>query len=78
MTPLPISNRLFRAAHGTPSQRKALLKELIVEIRVESRDSIIPTSRLPATSVRVTEAMVGRSLYNANRDLTAHGQTIRL
>jgi len=48
------------AREGTPVQRKALLKELIVEVRVESRDSIIPTFRLPATSVRVTEAMVGR------------------
>jgi site-specific DNA recombinase len=46
--------------NGTAGQRKALLKELIVEVRVESRDSIIPTFRLPATSVRVTEAMVGR------------------
>jgi site-specific DNA recombinase len=46
--------------HGTPGQRKALLKELIVEVRVESRDSIIPTFRLPATPVRVTETMVGR------------------
>ena len=45
--------------HGTPGQRKALLKELIVEVRVESRDSIIPTFRLPATPVRVTETMVG-------------------
>jgi hypothetical protein len=46
--------------NGTPGQRKALLKELIVEVRVENRDSIIPTFRLPATSVRVTESMVGR------------------
>jgi hypothetical protein len=46
--------------HGTPGQRKALLKELIVEVRVESRDSIIPTFRLPSTPVRVTETMVGR------------------
>ncbi len=45
--------------NGTPGQRKALLKELIVEVRVESRDSIIPTFRLPATPVRVTETMVG-------------------
>ncbi|TAN31584.1 hypothetical protein EPN29_13095 [bacterium] len=49
--------------NGTPGQRKALLKELIVEVRVESRDSIIPTFRLPATSVRVTEAMVGLSTF---------------
>ena len=33
---------------------------MIVEVRVESRDSIIPTFRLPATPVRVTETMVGR------------------
>src|SRR5438309_11595226 len=46
--------------NGTPGQRKALLKELIVEVRVENRNSIIPTFRLPATSVRVTEAVVGR------------------
>ncbi len=46
--------------NGTPGQRKALLKELVVEVRVESRDSIIPTFRLPVTSVRVTESMVGR------------------
>jgi hypothetical protein len=44
----------------TPGQRKALLKELSVEVRVDSRDSIIPTFRVPATSVRVTESMVGR------------------
>ena len=46
--------------NGTPGQRKALLKELIVEVRVEGRDSIIPTYRLPTTTVRVTETMVGR------------------
>jgi site-specific DNA recombinase len=46
--------------NGTPGQRKALLKDLIVEVRVESRDSIIPTFRLPATPVRVTETVVGR------------------
>src|SRR5439155_11689744 len=46
--------------NGTPGQRKALLKELVVEVRVESRDSIIPTTRLPTPSVRVTESMVGR------------------
>jgi site-specific DNA recombinase len=62
----------------TPGQRKALLKELIVEVRVESRDSIIPTFRLPTASVRVTESMVGRSLYNANRDLMIRGSQIAL
>ena len=38
--------------HGTPGQRKALLKEPIVE-RVESRDSIVPTFRLPSTPVHL-------------------------
>ena len=46
--------------NGTPGQRKALLKELVVEVRVESRDSIVPTFRLPTVPVRVTEALVGR------------------
>jgi len=32
--------------NGTPGQRKALHKELAVEVRVESCDSIIPTFRL--------------------------------
>ena len=39
--------------NGTPGQRKALLKELVVEVRVESRDSIVPTFRLPSATVRV-------------------------
>jgi hypothetical protein len=46
--------------NGMPGQRKALLKELVVEVRVESRDSIIPTFRIPTTPVRVMEAVVGR------------------
>jgi hypothetical protein len=43
---------------GAPAQRKPLLKELVVEVQVESRDSIIPTFRLPRTSVRVTESIL--------------------
>jgi hypothetical protein len=46
--------------NGTPGQRKALLKELVVEVRVESRDNIVPTFRLPTAPVRVTEAVVDR------------------
>jgi hypothetical protein len=63
--------------NGTPGQRKALLKELVVEVRVESRDSIVPTFRLPTAPVRVMEAVVGRSLYNANR-ATVCGQQVSL
>ena len=62
----------------TPGQRKALLKELVVEVTVESRDSIIRTRRLPATSVRVMERMVGRSFHNANRDVHVRGRVNRL
>lgn len=45
--------------NGTPGQRKSLLNGLIVEVRVESRDSIIPTFRLPTAPVRVMEVVVG-------------------
>src|SRR2546428_4434553 len=43
---------------GTPSQRKALLQELVSEIRVESRDAIFPTYRLPNGPVRVMSGVV--------------------
>jgi site-specific DNA recombinase len=52
--------------NGTPGQRKALLKELVVEVRVESRDSIFPTFRLPTAPVRVTETMVGHGGLEPN------------
>ena len=45
---------------GTPSQRKALLQELVSEIRVESRDAIFPTYRLPNGPVRVISGVVVR------------------
>ena len=64
--------------NATPGQRKARLKELVVEVRVESRDSIIPTFRLPTTSVRVTESMVGRSLRNANQLLTIQAHPLAI
>ena len=64
--------------NGTPGQRKTLLKELIVRVRVESRDSIVPTFGLPTTEVRVTESMVGRTLYNANQGLTVAGGAISI
>ena len=51
------------ADHGgfkMKEELKALLKELVVEVRVESRDSIVPTFRLPTAPVRVTEVVVGR------------------
>src|SRR5216683_3198407 len=73
-----LERRLTALLNGTPGQRKALLKELIVEVRVESRDSIVPTFRLPTTPVRVMEAVVGRSSYNANRALVISACEIEL
>lgn len=52
--------------HCTPARRKALHKELI-EGRVESRDCIIPTFRLPSTAVCVTKTVVDPSFRNANQ-----------
>ena len=43
-----------------PSQRKALMQQLVSEIRVESRSEIFPTYRLPAPPVRVISGVVGR------------------
>ncbi len=40
---------------GTPAQRKALLRGLVVDIRVKSREAIHPTFRLPAGPGRVTD-----------------------
>jgi hypothetical protein len=59
--------------NGTPGQRKALLKELVVEVRVESRDSIVPTFRLPTAPVRVTEAVVDPRSHNTNPAETFEG-----
>ena len=46
--------------NGMPSQRKALMQQLVSEIRVESRSEIFPTYRLPAPPVRVISGVVGR------------------
>jgi site-specific DNA recombinase len=45
--------------NGTHSQRKALMQQLVAEIRVESRSAIFPTYRLPAPPVRVISGVVG-------------------
>ncbi len=44
---------------GTLSQRKALMQQLVSEIRVDSRSAIFPTYRLPAPPVRVISGVVG-------------------
>jgi site-specific DNA recombinase len=46
--------------NDTLSQRKALMQQLVSEIRVESRSEIFPTYRLPAPPVRVISGVVGR------------------
>ena len=45
--------------NGTLSQRKALMQQLVTEIRVESRDAIFPTYRPPAPPVRVISGVEG-------------------
>src|SRR6266851_3988108 len=45
---------------GTLSQRKALMQQLVSEIRVESRSEIFPTFRLPSPPVCVISGVVGR------------------
>ena len=63
---------------GAPSQRKALLQELVSEIRVESRGAIFPTYRLPNGPVRVISGVVGRSSYNANHFLKVAGRPFQV
>jgi len=46
----------YAMPNGTRGQRKALLKELVAGVGVESRDSLIPIFRLQTTSVRVMES----------------------
>jgi site-specific DNA recombinase len=45
---------------GTLQQRKALLQQLVAGVEVKSREEIVPTFRIPATTVRVMDRMVGR------------------
>ena len=44
---------------GTLQQRKALLQQLVAGVEVNSREEIVPTFRIPATTVRVMDRMVG-------------------
>jgi hypothetical protein len=39
----------------------------VIEVRFESRDSIIPTFRIPTTPVRVMEVVVDPRSHNTNR-----------
>lgn len=62
---------------GTPEQEKALLRALVAEIKVEGKVGW-PSYRLPRAGVRIVETLVGRSLYNANRELMVSGSRIEL
>jgi site-specific DNA recombinase len=44
--------------HGSPQEQKALLKALVAEVRVESRQAIYPVFRIPEGGVRVLGQMV--------------------
>lgn len=61
---------------GTPGQRKALLQALVAEIRVESREAIYPTFRLPAGTVRVMDQVVDPALRRSNHFTELHGRDI--
>jgi len=75
---------------GTASTRKALLKELVAEIRVEDRHTIRPwfwvpdgtrtTNRqvAPQNAVRNLPDQVDPAFQHANRPFTAQGPTTRL
>ena len=52
------ADRIF--SEGALPQRKALLQELVAEIRVDGRDSITPVFRVPETTVRLLDGVVGR------------------
>lgn len=60
---------------GTPQQKKALLKTLIAEIRVEGTKRA-PIHRLLRTAVRFVGTVVGRSSYNANREVVVSGHRV--
>jgi hypothetical protein len=51
---------------GRPQQKKALLKTLIAEIRVEGNEGA-PLYRFPRAGVRIVRTLVGLSFRNANQ-----------
>jgi hypothetical protein len=75
---------------GTAATRKALLKELVTEIRVENRHTIrpwfwVPDGTLtanrqvtPENPVRNLADPVAPTFHNANRPLLVEGPKIRL
>ena len=65
-------------SNGLLPQRKALLQELVAEIRVEGRGSITPVFRVPDPPVRVLDTVVGCSLRNANPGPVVVGPRIAL
>ena len=55
---------------GALSQRRALMQQLVSEIRVESRSEIFPIYRLPAPPVRVSGVVGRRGLEPRTSALT--------
>jgi hypothetical protein len=54
------------AEHGEPEQAKALLAILIAELRVNSRNEILPTYRVGAPVVCAPNSSVGETWLCAN------------
>jgi hypothetical protein len=79
------SSRCSKRPSTRRAQRKALLRGLVVDIRVKSREAIHPTFRLPAGPGRVTDQRLRvrlrwleRGSCNANPPTTIAGAPIKL
>jgi hypothetical protein len=68
--------------NGDEAQRKAVMQALVQEVRVVSRDEILPTFRVPdehcATQVRIDDRIVDITPHNSNQVPFLVGETIAL
>ncbi len=64
--------------HGEPEQAKALLAILIAELRVNSRNEILPTYRVGAPVVCAPNSSVEPTEVNANRAAKVPGGVVSL
>jgi site-specific DNA recombinase len=68
--------------HGEEAQRKAVIRELVQEVRVVSRDEILPMFRVPdehcATQVRIDDGIVGVTVRHKNLALRVDAAAVRL
>ncbi len=62
---------------GTPQQKKALLKALVAEIKVDGNEAA-PLYRLPHAGVRIVGTLVDLSSHNANPPGVFDGEAVAL